>query len=137
MILMHSACAQTMVHGDEHLGNLYIDAKGKPGFLDWCSRRVPWVYSFTYFLLITIDTFDRRQWEKPLLEFYLERLRRYGATPPGFEEAWLMYRCTAVLPFLIWFNNSPKWQSESVNTRNTMRAAMAMIDHDTFGLLGV
>ena len=64
-------------------------------------------------------------------------LARYGGGAPSFDEAWYLYRCTAVFPFLTWFNNSAKWQPESVNTRNTMRAALAMIDHDTFGLLGV
>ena len=137
MIELHGACAKTIVHGDEHMGNVYLDAKGRPGFLDWCSRREPWVVSFTYFLMSTVDALDRRQWERPLLQYYLERLTHFGAHAPGFDEAWFMYRCTLVFPFLTWFNNSAKWQPESINTRHTMRAALAMLDHDTFGLLGV
>jgi Phosphotransferase enzyme family len=134
---LHQACARTIVHGDEHLGNLYLDAKGNPGFIDWCARIEPWAISVSYFLVVTIDTMDRRQWERPLLHLYLERLARYGATVPNFEEAWLMYRCTTLYPFLVWFINSAKWQPEAVNTRNTVRGALAMMDHDTFDLLGV
>lgn len=133
---LHRSCAQTIVHGDEHLGNLYIDADGRPGFLDWCARREPWVVGFTYFLLSTLDPLDRRQWERALLRHYLDRLRHHGANPPDFEVAWHAHRCTALFPFLTWLNNSPRWQPESVNTRNTMRAALAVIDHDTLSLLG-
>lgn len=134
---LHQACARTVVHGDEHLGNLYFDANGKPGFIDWCARIEPWVISVSYFLVVTLDVFDRRHWERSLLTLYLERLALYGATAPSFEEAWLMYRCTMLYPFLVWFINSAKWQPEAVNTRNTVRGAQAMMDHDVFNLLGV
>lgn len=133
---LHRSCPQTIVHGDEHLGNLYIDHGGNVGFLDWCSRREPWVVAFTYFLLSTLDALDRRKWERPLLAYYLDRLTRHGAAAPSFQEAWHHYRCTALFPFLTWLNNSAKWQPESINTRNTMRAALAVIDHDSLNLLG-
>lgn len=131
------ACRQTIIHGDEHLGNLYLDAEGKPGFIDWCSRREPWVIGFTYFLISTLDPLDRRQWERPLLQQYLNCLNNYGAQAPCFEEAWYFHRCTTLFPFLTWFNNSAKWQPEALNTRNCMRAALAVLDHDVFTLLGV
>lgn len=134
---LHRACTQTIVHGDEHLGNLYIGADGSPGFIDWCARREPWVIGFTYFLLSTLDALDRRQWERALLQHYLDRLQHYGAKAPDFDEAWQAYRCTALFPFLTWLNNSPKWQPEAINTRNTMRAALAVIDHGTLSLLDV
>jgi hypothetical protein len=38
---------------------------------------------------------------------------------------------------LTWLNNSAVWQPEPVNTRNTARAALAVIDHDALRLLGV
>lgn len=137
MNALHRSCAQTIVHGDEHLGNLYIGTDGTPGFIDWCARREPWVVGFTYFLLSTLDALDRRVWERELLQHYLDRLRHYGADAPAFDEAWHAYRCTALFPFLTWLNNSARWQPEAINTRNTMRAALAVIDHDTLALLGV
>jgi hypothetical protein len=136
MLELHRSCPQTIVHGDEHLGNLFLDHRGNAAFLDWCSRREPWVLGFTYFLLSTLDALDRRKWERPLLGHYLERLKRHGATAPSFEEAWYHYRCTALFPFLTWLNNSARWQPESINTRNTMRAALAVIDHESLNLLG-
>lgn len=137
MNALHRGAAPTIVHGDEHLGNLYLDAQGRPGFIDWCARREPWVLGFTYFLLSTVDALHRREWERPLLALYLDRLARFGASPPGFEEAWFLYRCTTIFPMLTWLNNSAVWQPEPVNTRNTARAALAVIDHDALRLLGV
>lgn len=137
MKALHRDCAQTLVHGDEHLGNLYFDSKGRACFLDWCARREPWAIGFTYFLLSTLDVLDRRIWEQPLLQRYLDRMTDCGAVAPAFDEAWLQYRCTTLYPLLTWVNNSAKWQPEAVNTRNAVRAAWAVIDHDTLNLLGV
>jgi hypothetical protein len=129
--------AQTIVHGDEHLGNLYLDAQGKAGFIDWCARREPWVIGFTYFLISTLDALDRRQWERPLLQRYLQGLKACGARPIEFDAAWYLYRCTTLFPLLTWVNNSAQWQPEAVNTRNAMRAAWAVVDHDVLNLLAV
>lgn len=131
------ACAQTLVHGDEHLGNLYLDRDGNAGFIDWCARREPWVIGFTYFLLSTLDALDRRTWERPLLRRYLAALQAHGAQVPSFDEAWYLYRCSTLFPLLTWVNNSAQWQPEAVNTRNALRAAWAVIDHDALNLLGV
>ncbi|MCK8683279.1 phosphotransferase family protein [Pseudomonas umsongensis] len=137
MKALHRNCAQTLVHGDEHLGNLYFDAQGNAGFIDWCARRQPWVVGFTYFLLSCLDALDRRAWERPLLQRYLVGLEACGAQAPSFDEAWLLHRSTCVFPLLTWVNNSAKWQPESINTRNALRAAWAVVDHDTLNLLGV
>jgi hypothetical protein len=130
-------CPQTLVHGDEHLGNLYLDGQGRAGFIDWCARREPWVIGFTYFLLSTLDALDRRAWERPLLQRYLDGLRAHGAHAPSFEQAWYLYRCSTLYPLLTWINNSAKWQPEAVNTRNAQRAAWAVIDHNALDLLDV
>lgn len=134
---LHRDCPQTLVHGDEHLGNLYLDDQGRACFLDWCARREPWVIGFTYFLLSTLDALDRRDWERPLLQRYLARLQACGAQAPDFDQAWHLYRCTTIFPLLTWVNNSARWQPEAINTRNAMRAAWAVVDHDALNLLGV
>lgn len=129
-------CPLAIVHGDEHLGNLYFDAQGNAGFIDWCSRREAWVVSYAYFIVSTLDVLDRRDWERTLLQVYLEELRRLDARTPGFEEAWRLYRQAVLFPCLAWINNSAKWQPEAVNTRNAQRGAWAVVDHDTLALLG-
>jgi hypothetical protein len=129
--------AKVLIHGDEHSGNLYFQADGQPGFLDWLARPERWPMHYTYFVLNNIDSLDRRAWERPLLARYLQGLVAQGVKAPSFEEAWYYYRCAALFPFIVWYTNPAKWQPESVNTANCARAALAMLDHDVLGLLGV
>jgi hypothetical protein len=130
--------AMVIVHGDEHLGNLYVTADGTPGVLDWVARPEYWPIGFAYFVLCALDAMDRRRWEAALLSHYLSRLEVYGARPvPSWEEAWFFYRCATLYPTITWLNNSAVWQPESINTANAVRAATAAMDHDAFGLLGV
>lgn len=130
-----ATCPLTIGHGDEHIGNLWLDAHGEPGFIDWCSRREAWAVGFAYLLASTLDVLDRRAWEQDLLKRYLDALGRAGAPVPAWNDAWTWYRAAVLFPYLAWLNNSPKWQPESVNTRNAVRGAMAVVDLDTLGLL--
>jgi hypothetical protein len=129
--------ARVIVHGDEHLGNLYLDAEGRPGFLDYFSRPEHWPLHYAYFISNALDSLDRRAWETPLLARYLRRLTERGLKAPSFEEAWYAYRCSLLFPMIVWYTNPAKWQPESINTINAARAGLAMLDHDTLGLLGV
>ncbi|NWK97882.1 hypothetical protein DM806_19920 [Sphingobium lactosutens] len=130
--------AMVVVHGDEHLGNLYVTASGKPGLIDWVARPEHWPIGISYFMLCTIDVADRRKWERALLSHYLTRLAAHGAQDvPSFEEAWFIYRCATFYPVVTWLNNSGIWQPEAINTANAVRAATAALDHDAFALLGV
>jgi len=126
-----------IVHGDEHLGNLAMEPDGTPIFYDFLARGEPWPLGLVRFLIPTLDILDRRAWEKSLLTGYLADLQRFGAPTPSFEEAWLAYRAAAICPLMIWLNNSSTWQPEATNTANAARAAAAVLDHDSFGLLGL
>lgn len=130
--------AMVVIHGDEHLGNLYVTEDGTPGVLDWVARPERWPIGISYFMLCSLDILDRRRWEQALLSHYLGRLKSYGASDvPTFEEAWFFYRASTFYPVVTWLNNSAVWQPESINTANAVRAAAAAIDHDVLGLLGV
>src|SRR4029453_8466573 len=69
---------QCIVHGDMHLGNLYWDADGTPGFFDFAPRIEPPPLEIGYYLPNCLDPYDRRQWERPLVQHYLEELARHG-----------------------------------------------------------
>jgi Phosphotransferase enzyme family len=126
-----------LLHTDPHLGNLYLDEHGRPGILDWQSvRRGPWAHDFNYFLVSSLDMLDRREWERPLLEHYLEVLRSRGVTPPDFDTAWDAYRVQSVYGLYYWLVNPVEFQVEVNNCAVASRFAFAAIDHDTFGLLG-
>jgi len=125
------------LHGDFHLGNLYHDADGTPGVLDWQSYCTgPWSHDVTYFMVSALDIADRRKWDRALLGYYLERLAAYGATPPDFDTAWGAYRRQIVNGLYFWLVNPVEWQSEVNNCSVAPRFAAAAIDHDTFELMG-
>ena len=137
LVELLSVHAKVIVHGDEHLGNLFMEADGRPGFYDMLSRGESWPLGLARFLVPTLDILDRRAWERPLLAFYLRALAGYGAPVPSFEEAWHAYRCATICALMVWLNNSSTWQPEATNTANAARAAAAVLDHDAFGLLGL
>jgi hypothetical protein len=132
---IHKSAPFCLLHGDEHQGNLYLQSNGTPGFLDWQVKRAPWSQGVAYFLICGLDMLDRRHWERALLSHYLDCLASHGVRPPGFESAWLAYRREVLYAFLVWAVNDSKYQVETVNVACTARAAAAMLDHDTLGLL--
>ena len=137
MLELQSGLACTINHGDMHLGNLYTDAQGEPGFLDYQPVVGPWSIDVSYFMIAGLDLLDRRRWQGALLQHYLDCLADNGITPPGFDEAWLAYRRYVPWGLLIWMLNSSNFQTETNNTAAATRFAMAMIDLDTFGALGI
>jgi aminoglycoside phosphotransferase (APT) family kinase protein len=138
MWALFKQAAMVVIHGDEHLGNLYLAADGTPGVIDWVARPEHWPVGISYFMLCALDMVDRRRWERPLLSHYVTRLAAYGAKDlPSLQDAWFLYRCATFYPVVTWLNNSAIWQPESINTANVARAVAAAIDHDAFGLLGV
>lgn len=139
MTAAHASEGVAMVinHGDMHLGNLYLDADGTPGFLDMQPRYGAWSIDVSYFLIAGLDLMDRRRWEAALLQHYLHCLAREGITPPSFDAAMASYRRDVIWGLLIWLLNSSRFQTEANNTAAAARFATAMIDHDTFAVLGV
>jgi hypothetical protein len=128
----------TFLHGDVHLGNLYFDRDGTPGFLDWQSyRRGPWAHDVTYFLISALDMADRPKWERALLEHYLERLAFHGVgNPPTFESALDAYRRHIVYGLFFWLVNPVEWQAEVNNCAVAPRFAMAALHHEIDDLIG-
>jgi len=121
-----------LLHGDPHIGNMYSEADGRPGFLDWQTiRRGPWAHDVTYFLVSALDVVDRRQWEKALLAHYLARLEAHGVTAPDFDDAWLAYRQQIIWGLFFWAVNPLEFQPEVVDTVYSARFAMAAIDVGT------
>jgi hypothetical protein len=120
----------TLSHGDTHLGNLYVNADGTPGFLDAQPRRAPWVKDLAYHIVSALDVEDRRAWERPLLARYLRRLAQHGVSDaPSFEEAWADFRAELDYGLFIFMINESHFQREEVNTAYASRFAAAILDH--------
>lgn len=119
-----------VIHADAHLGNLFIDATGAPGFLDWQSvRRGHWAQDVTYLLISALDPLQRRAWERDLVSGYLATLRRYGVQAPGAQEAWAAIRAHIVYGLFYWMVNPVEWQAEANNCAVAPRFAWAAVDH--------
>ncbi len=86
---------QTYIHGDTHIGNVFLD-RGRVGFFDWGLSRVSTpLRDVSYFLTMTVDPEERRKSERDLLRFYLDAFRTAGGTDIAFDEAWSAHRVQA------------------------------------------
>lgn len=132
----HRRSAVCLCHGDTHLGNLYTQSDGTPGFFDPQVARAPWQFEVTYHLIAALDIRDRRRHERALLRRYLDALRRYGIAAPAEDAAWEAYRRELVYGLFIFLINETHFQTEAVNTAYAARFGAAALDHGTRELIG-
>jgi hypothetical protein len=90
-----NAGPQTFIHGDTHIGNVFLD-DGRVGFHDWGLARVSTpLRDVSYFLTMAVDPEERRRAERDLLRGYLDALRAAGGPSIGLGEAWSVHRLQA------------------------------------------
>lgn len=98
-----SATPWSVIHGDAHIGNVYLDGAGRPSFVDWqLAQRAPWYLDVGYHIASALSVADRRAHEKDLLLHYLECLAVAGADAPTFDEAWSGIRRGILHGFYLW-----------------------------------
>jgi Phosphotransferase enzyme family len=128
---------RTLLHGDHHLGNLYIEADGNVGVLDWQSpSQGAWSHDMTYFIVSALDIEDRRRWDTALIGHYLDRLTAYGVVnPPTLDEALHAFRIQLFDGLFYWAVNPVEWQAENNNCAVVPRFAVAALDYDSAALI--
>ena len=85
----------TYIHGDLHIGNVFLDGD-RVGFLDWGLSRVSThLRDVSYFLTMSVDIEERRKHERDLLQGYLDALRAHGGVEISFDDAWAAHRLHA------------------------------------------
>lgn len=134
-----SAGPATFVHGDPHIGNLFLDGD-RVGFLDWgmCTIGSP-LKEVSYFLTMGVEPDDRRVMQRELLQHYLDVRRDLGGVAISFDEAWEAHRIVAGYNVLASFlgltapYNAPSRRVFSSNFRK--RAMLALDDLDTVGAI--
>lgn len=131
----HRAMPICLINGDTHLGNLYIDIDGEPGFFDPQVARAPWHLEISYYLCAALDVVDRRLWERDLLTSYLRALAAAGGPVVPFDDAWTQYRLDLIYGFYIFIINETRFQTEAINTAYTGRFAAAILDHGVIAML--
>jgi len=129
----HKGKPVCLIHGDTHLGNLYVELDGTPGFFDAQVSRAPWSLEVAYHIGCALDIEDRRSWERSLLEHYLAQLAAGGVQAPSFDEAWDDYRRDLAYGYFIFAINETRFQTEAVNTAYTARFGAALLDHRRVG----
>jgi hypothetical protein len=135
MVRFSQTLPHCVLHGDTHLGNLYVDPDGTPGFFDTLASRGPGMMEVTYHVSAALDAADRRDAERPLVQHYLDELAHHGVEAPPIEEAMRQYGVLLLYGYFIWMTTESHYQTESVNTANAARVGAAMLDHDTIGLI--
>jgi aminoglycoside phosphotransferase (APT) family kinase protein len=129
---------RTLLHGDGHLGNMFLD-RGTVGFLDWaCVSRGPGLRDVAYFMCNSLDTEFRRAQQHALLRHYLDVLTDAGAPAPSFDDAWRAYRrfvasgwVAAVATYAV----GDRMQSVEVGRRAVARANATVGELETAALL--
>jgi aminoglycoside phosphotransferase (APT) family kinase protein len=122
--------ATTLVHGDPHLGNLFIDGE-RIGFLDWGVTAVaPGMRDVAYVLCNSVPTELRRASEKDWIGRYRAALTECGVALAA-DAAWDQYRLFAIYSWLAataTLAMGSKWQPESLALSSTERATEALVD---------
>ncbi len=128
----------TLVHGDDHLGNLYVEPDGRTGFLDWAVLcRNPGMRDVTYVLCNSVPVEIREEIEVDLIRRYCDRLAEHGVTF-GFDEAWQQHRIHA---FYSWVSAATtagmgsKWQPIEIGLAATERTNRALAHLGTVELV--
>jgi aminoglycoside phosphotransferase (APT) family kinase protein len=124
-----------VIHGDAHVGNVYLDALGQPSLLDWqLVQRGMWYLDVGYHIASALTVDDRRRMERDLLRHYLDRLAAAGVDAPSWDAAWLGMRRGIVHGFFLW--GITLKVDPAVTSVLLERLGTAAADHDAFAAVG-
>ena len=86
----------TVLHGDAHIGNVFVDERGERprlGLYDWGLMTVgSAMRDVSYLIAMTLSPADRRVEERRLIRVYLDARSAVGASPIAPGDAWFMHR---------------------------------------------
>lgn len=127
----------TVVHGDAHIGNVFLDAAGRPSLLDWqLVQRGPWYLDVGYHIGSALTVEDRRSREEDLLRHYLAELAAAAAAlgrvvdVPSLDEARRGLALGALYGFYHW--GITVLVARPVTGELLRRLGTAVADHDAY-----
>ena len=127
--IVPSATPWSIVHGDAHVGNVFLDGAGRPSFLDWqLVQRGPWYLDVGYHLTSALTVDDRRANERDLVRHYLDRLAAAGVDAPSEDDAWEGIRRGVLHGFYLWAITLKV--DPAITTELLVRLGTAAADHD-------
>jgi hypothetical protein len=117
-----------VIHGDPHIGNMFLDGDGRPCFLDWqLVQRGPWYLDVGYHVAAALNVEDRRRTETALVEHYLSELATHGIEAPPLQEAWSGVRRGFIHGFYLW--GITQRVDPEITARLLERLGTAVADH--------
>jgi aminoglycoside phosphotransferase (APT) family kinase protein len=132
IVALWNAGPRTVVHGDPHMGNLFVDGM-RTGFLDWAMvGRSPGMRDVAYVLCNSVPPEVRAAEERELVASYCQRV---GLDPAA---GWEQYRLFAVYSWVAAASTAgmgAKWQPLHIGLGGTLRATAACEHLDCAGLL--
>lgn len=121
-----------VIHGDSHIGNVFFEPDGTPGFYDITPRRAPAMGEVCNHIVLALDMADRPRWERALVQHYLDELGRRGAADvPSLDDAMRQYSVFLVETYGTVITNRAAVMAESWITAYAARCSAAMLDNDT------
>ena len=127
----------TLIHGDDHCGNLFVDG-GRTGFYDWAvACRAPGVRDVAYFLCNSLPVETRRSEQDSLLARYRAALAHHGWALDA-DAVDDQYRLFAVYSWVAAVSTAAmgtRWQPEEVTRPALLSTTAAIDDLDVPGLL--
>lgn len=128
---------RTLIHGDDHIGNLFVDA-GRTGFYDWAvASRFPGMRDVAYFLCNSLPTDVRRAEEDDLVARYRAGLAERGVALDAAlaREQYRLFSIYSWISATTTAAMGSRWQPVEVGRQATLRTTQAIIDLDVLGLL--
>jgi hypothetical protein len=127
---------QFLVHGDAHAGNIFRDAGGHTGLIDWqLLQRGGWALDVAYHVAAVLPAAVAEREERALLDHYLATARGLGCDLPEREEAWRQYREAAIYGFYLW--SITRRVDPPIIELFVNRLGLAVTRHESHALLGV
>jgi aminoglycoside phosphotransferase (APT) family kinase protein len=120
----------TVIHGDAHIGNLFVDAAdgGRTGFLDWavvCAA--PGIRDVAYVMCNSVPVELREQMERDVVERWCARIGEAGGDV-DVEETWEAYCVQALYSWVAAVSTAgmgSKWQASHIGLSSSARATAA------------
>jgi aminoglycoside phosphotransferase (APT) family kinase protein len=127
----------TLIHGDSHIGNLFVD-NGRTGFYDWAvASRGPGIRDLAYFMCNSVPTDLRRAHQDDLFSRYRRAFELHGCTVDD-ATAHEQYRLFSVYAWIAATSTAAmgsKWQPIEIARPAMIRATESVEDLDAVGLL--
>ena len=131
---LETAEPRCLLHGDAHVGNLYLDAAGRPCLVDWqLVQAGPWYLDVGYHIGCTLSPEERRRAESDLLAHYLDRLRFEGVDAPSWDDARRRVGLGLVYGFFLWAITLKV--DPPITTAMLERLGSAVADHEAYDSL--